>query len=54
VTDKPKDELRMPADEFDRIMRGVLQTPPPAKQPKAKAAIVRKKASSKSAKRRQK
>ncbi|MEO6804669.1 MAG: hypothetical protein ABI286_00285 [Edaphobacter sp.] len=29
-------ELRMPADEFDRIMRQALQTaPPPAKKPKA-------------------
>jgi hypothetical protein len=30
-----KDELRMPADEFDRMMRRALQAPPPAKQPKA-------------------
>jgi hypothetical protein len=34
VTDKAENELRMPADEFDRLMRGALQSKPPAKQPK--------------------
>ncbi len=29
IAKKPHDdELRMPADEFDRIMRGVLSVPP--------------------------
>jgi hypothetical protein len=54
VMEKAKDELRMPADEFDRIMRGALQTPPPAKQQKPKEMKGRKKASSKAFKRRQK
>lgn len=35
---KVDDELRMPADKFDRIMRKALQTKPPAKQPKAAPA----------------
>lgn len=36
-----KDELRMPADEFDRIMQRALRTPPP---PKPKVAAAKKKA----------
>lgn len=35
MTPKTESELRMPADEFDRLMRGALQTKPPAKEPKA-------------------
>jgi hypothetical protein len=40
-----KDELRMPADDFDRIMRRALQTPaPPRTSAKAmtKSKIVKK------------
>ena len=52
MMENAKSELRMPADEFDRIMRGALQVSPPApKEPKARK--VRKKAKT-SAKRRQK
>jgi hypothetical protein len=36
-----KDELRMPANEFDRIMRRALQAPPP---PKSRATGDKKKA----------
>jgi len=45
VMEKTKADLRMPADEFDRLMRRALQTPPPAKQPKS--GKVRKRAASK-------
>jgi len=41
-----KNELRMPADEFDRLMRGALQVSPPAvKQPKARKTRKKAKAS---------
>ncbi len=30
------DEMRMPADEFDGIMRHALDAPPPSEEPKAK------------------
>ena len=42
-----KDELRMPAEEFDRIMQRALQAPPP---PKSKATGAKKKARVKSTK----
>jgi hypothetical protein len=47
-----KDELRMPADDFDRIMRRALQAPSLTKQPKA--VRMRKKARDGSIKLRQK
>jgi hypothetical protein len=47
-----KDELRMPADEFDRIMRRALQCPPHVKRPKA--ARARKRTKGGSVKQRQK
>jgi hypothetical protein len=47
-----KNELRMPAHEFDRIMRRALQAPPQIKRPKAARAW--KKMRSGSAKRSQK
>jgi hypothetical protein len=36
-TPKPEDEFRMPADEFDRIMRGALSSPAPDPEPKKPA-----------------
>lgn len=30
------DEMRMPADTFDEIMRHALEAPPPSEEPKAK------------------
>ncbi len=39
-TQKPPDKLRMPADEFDRIMRGALQVKP---EPKAEPEKPRRK-----------
>lgn len=53
MTENAKDELRMPADEFDRMMRGALQaSSPPVKQgPKVRKARKKVKAS---VKRRQK
>jgi hypothetical protein len=34
MTEAVKHEMRMPADEFDRIMRHALQAKPPAKPTK--------------------
>jgi hypothetical protein len=36
-TPKPEDEFRMPADEFDRMMRGALSSPAPDPEPKKPA-----------------
>ena len=38
MTPKTDNELRMPAEEFDRLMRGALQTKPQVKEPKATTA----------------
>lgn len=43
-----KEELRMSVDEFDRLMRKALQTPPVTKKPKA--VETKKKASPKRSK----
>lgn len=47
---KPPDEMRMPADEFERIMRDALAAPAPKKAPeqKTKRAPKRKERSTKS------
>jgi hypothetical protein len=42
VTEKADNEMRMPADEFDRLMRGALQSKPPAKQPKVASKKARR------------
>ena len=39
-----KDELRMPADDFDRIMRRALQASPPIKQRKVSRGSKKEKA----------
>ena len=33
-TSKPTDEMRMPAAQFDRMMRGAMSAPPPKSEPK--------------------
>jgi hypothetical protein len=52
MTEAVKHEMRMPADEFDRIMRHALQAKPPVRQRKASPA--KKKTRNSATKRRQK
>jgi len=47
-TQNGKNELRMPADEFDRIMKRALQAPSPPKKPKAVQATKKRNGSEKS------